>query len=312
MADKQLKHGHELYTITTADGKIRAAFIPARGATCCSLRVSHAKKDRELLYLHDFFWEENWHDLPGGWPFLFPVCARVARNGKTGNYLYDGHLYEMPMHGFAWRMPWRVVDASKPDELVLCLRDTAQTQAMFPFSFTVTLIYKVVQAGMSCEQIYQNHSTAPMPYYAGFHPYFLTPQPGAGKEEVILDYRPVKQYRYNESFTDLIGEQPVFNVPAAITQPEINEQLTRVAADKMVKLRYPDGFSLRMEARGCEDADMFPYVQLYTRADKPFFCAEPWMGFPNAINTVSGIRWLQPGRTERAILRLMLKPMALP
>lgn len=311
MANKQIKHGYEIYTINSAKGEIQASFIPERGGTGCSIQVWDGNTNREILYLHDFFWEKNWDDLPGGWPFLFPVCARVERNGITGNYLYDGRVYQMPMHGFAWRMPWQVVDASKTNELVLSLQDNAQTQQVFPFSFTVTLIYKVISSTKSagpvliCEQIYANHSHEAMPYYAGFHPYFLTPMLQDGKGNVMLDYRPVKQYLYNENFTDLIGErQPLFKVPVAITQPEINEQLTRVAKDKTARIMYPDGFRIQLEAEGVSDSEMFSYIQLYTIPDKPFFCVEPWMSFPNAINTVAGVRWVQPGKEERAVLRL--------
>jgi galactose mutarotase-like enzyme len=52
---------------------------------------------------------------------------------------------------------------------------------------------------------------------------------------------------------------------------------------------------------------MFPYVQLFTETKKPFFCAEPWMAFPNAINAVSGARWLQPGKSDKAILTLSVE-----
>ena len=66
----------------------------------------------------------------------------------------------------------------------------------------------------------------------------------------------------------------------------------------------PDGTTIHMIAEGVEDKDMFPYVQLYTVEDQPFFCVEPWMGFPNALNTVAGSRWLEPGRSEKGVLKI--------
>ena len=36
-------------------------------------------------------------------------------------------------------------------------------------------------------------------------------------------------------------------------------------------------------------------------ADQPFFCVEPWMGHPNAMNTVAGVHWLAPGGSVRGV-----------
>ena len=88
--------------------------------------------------------------------------------------------------------------------------------------------------------------------------------------------------------------------------PAINERITRVGEDREAKLRLPDGLTIHLAAEGVEDSDLFPYIQLYTMADKPFFCVEPWMAFPNALNTVAGARWLKPGQSERGMLRVWI------
>lgn len=291
--------------INSNDNSLSATFLPEKGGICSSLKYSANNKTRELLYLHDFFQQEEWHDLPGGWPFLFPVCARVERNGKQGIYLYEGNLCEMPMHGFAWRMPWEVV-AVKSNQLHMRFTNNAQTYKIYPFKFELELIYTVSANLFQCEQIYRNLSDQPMPYYAGFHPYFLTLPPDKGKEKILLDYQPIKKFIYNENFTDLCGEQAVFKTPISIMDPALNEQLTKVGENKLVKLKFPDGFFLEMHAQGIKNSDLFSYIQLYTMPDKPFFCVEPWMSFPNAINTVKGVQWLAAGDTQRALLTLAM------
>lgn len=307
MAQKHTINGHDVYSIVAMDGSVRASFIPARGGIGSSLVFCHKNSEQELLFQHDYFWQDSWSDLPGAWPFLFPVCARVERNGVLGNYLYDGRVYRMPMHGFAWHMPWQVVSAEKSDEFCMRLSDTAATREVYPFSFAVELLYKVGYGMLVCEQIYTNHSDRPMPYYAGFHPYFLTPQPKQGKEKVMLNFKPQQRFVYNERFTDIVGEQALFKLPISIMQPDVNEQLTKFGENKIVKLHYPDGLTLQMEVEGIENMDLFSYLQLYHMPEKPFFCVEPWMSFPNAINTVSGVRWLPPGQIERAILTLKME-----
>lgn len=304
MATKSILNGWETYTIISGDGRSRAAFIPEKGGICHSIIFPDKDKERELLFLHDYFTQSHWFDLPGGWPFLFPVCARVERNGAPGQYLYEGNIYQMPQHGFAWQSVWEVENSDKPDELIMVLRDSPASHAIYPFAFEVKLLYKIGNGILVCEQIYSNLSKHPMPYSAGFHPYFLTPASTQAKEKVILDYEPIKCFRYNERYTDLIGEQSLFRVPTDIANPDINEKLTLLGVNKKAELKFPDHFNLEIAAAGIEDLDLFPYLQLYTMQDKPFFCVEPWMSFPNAINTVKGMRWLQPGESEKGILTL--------
>jgi galactose mutarotase-like enzyme len=298
-------HGFETYTIASADQGTQASFVPARGGVAYSLIMQGNAGARELLYCHDYFWDREIDDLPGGWPFCFPVCARLERQGREGEYLYDGKIYTLPIHGFAWNKPWNLIhidDAS----LIVVLQDDAETLSQFPFSFKVTLHYRVAKNVLICEQTYENRGANAMPYNAGFHPYFLTPLPGQGKEQVRLHYHPIRHFQYNDHLTDIVGELPLFELPTSISNPKINEQLTRVAQQKQMDLIYPDGDRLHLLAEGIEDPDLFPYVQLYTMENKPFFCAEPWMGFPNAMNSVQGMRWLQPGQVEHGILKLWL------
>lgn len=307
MAIQAILNGLTTYTIVSGDGKSRASFIPEKGGICYSIIFPDKNEERELLFLHDYFSQSHWFDLPGGWPFLFPVCARVERDGQRGHYLYEGHIYQMPQHGFAWQSSWEVLSAEKPDELIMFLRDNPATRAIYPFSFEVKLLYKIGNGILICEQIYTNLNKDPMPYSVGFHPYFLTPAPEQGKDEVILDYQPVKCFSYNKDYTDLVGTQPLFQIPTSITNPQINEKLTLLGKNKKVALKYTEDFILEIGAAGIEDLDLFPYLQLYTMPDKPFFCVEPWMSFPNAINAVKGMRWLAAGQSEKGLLTLQLR-----
>jgi len=306
MATKTLNHNLEVYTIKSSDGKTQMSFVPAKGAAGNSFVVQHAGKERELLFIHDHFWDLNSPHLPGGWPFLFPICARIERDRVAGNYLYDGHLYNMPIHGIAAYFAWQVTDASKPDSITLQLTDTPKSRAQYPFSFKIELTYIITANQLICKQKYTNTGDKPLPYYAGFHPYFLTPQPGQGKEKVILDYQPVRHFQYNVRMTDLIGEQPLFKTPIAVTSPEIHEQLVLLGENKLLTLIYPDGLKMKMQVLGTSDKDLFSYAQVYSPDDQPFVCVEPWMSFPNALNTVSGVRWLKPQQCDEAELSLMV------
>jgi galactose mutarotase-like enzyme len=285
-------------TICSADGRTEASFIPEKGGICCSIIMPHGKTDRELLFLPDDFWQIDNHELAGGLSFLFPICGNLERMGVEGNYLHDGNIYHLPTHGFSWNMPWKVINAAS-DTVILELTDTKDTLVMYPFSFKIQLIYKISDAKLTCEQVYTNIGTEPMVYYAGFQPYFLTPAHDEGKEQVILNFRPKRLFRYNDQFTDLIGEKKPFEVPISIADHSMNEQLAEVDENSIVHLKYPNGFNLYMKT--CE---LFRYQQKSTVPQKPFICIEPWMGFPNALNTAIGSRWLMPGERETGCLEL--------
>lgn len=294
------KNGFDLYTISSADGSAQMTFVPERGGMATSLIFPGADgQPQEFLHCHDFVWDETIEDLAGGWPFVFPICARIARDGEPETYLYDGQRYHMKIHGFSWYLPWEVTKAEREDELVLTLRSNEETLKQYPFSFEVQLHYKISNNQLTCEQVYKNTGNKPMPFAAGFHPYFKVPMP---KDQVMLDYQPVRRFKYNETLTDLVGEQELFATPVSIADPAINENLTQIGENKLLKLNYPDGLSLHMQVISTDRPDLFSYVQLYHMPDKPFFCVEPWMSFPNAMNTVAGMQWLEAGEEVRATL----------
>ena len=303
MAEKKTIHDTLTYTINSEDTTTSMTILPERGGFGSSIIMPTKNGPREMLHQHDFFWDKEWNDFPGGWPFLFPVCARIGRDGTTGVYLYDGKQYQLNIHGFGWHSSWEVVDEAD-DALTIRLQANEQTMQVYPFNFEVVLRYQVEHQQVSCHQMYTNRGDNRMPYYAGFHPYLRMPAAGQGKEKVILDYKPIRRFKYNDAMTDIVGEQPLFQLPTHITNPEILEQLTYLGEDKEVCLKLPDGTKIHLCAEGSEDRDLFSYVQLYTIEDKPFFCAEHWMSFPNAINTCEGVRWLEPGESESGFMKL--------
>jgi len=294
----------DVYTINSPDGSTQASFVPEKGGVGSSIILPFAAKKREILFQHMHFWERNNPHLPGGWPFLFPVCARLERNNIAGNYLYNGKTYNLPIHGFAPYLPWQVT-AHSPATLTLALAATPQTLTCFPFHFRIELKYEVKPGMLTCEQKYINSGDQPFPYYAGFHPYFSTPPVNQGKEQVTINFTAQRHFKYNDKLTDVIGEQPLLKLPAAITSPEVNEQLSLLGKDKIITLSDPRG-TIYLEAQGSEDPDLFKYLQIYTQPTEPFICLEPWMSFPNALNTVAGARWLKPQTAEHGKLKLWL------
>lgn len=287
-----------IYTIQSFSGQTRMSFSPKHGGLAVSLIVIIPSGERELLYFPKDFKLEDYSKICGGWPFIFPICARLSRTEGDGRYLYKGKTYHIPIHGFAHRMPWEVLEHS-PHRLVMKLTESALSLAEYPFEFEIVLEYEITENQIHCKQTYTNTGKEPMPYYAGFHPYLSLP---FDKDEINLHYHPKRRLQYNENLTDIIGELPTFKTPAPLSLPELNESLVELSENKQVELQFPDHSSINMKVEGIRDPNMFSYIQLYHIPQEPFICIEPWMSHPNAMNTVTGVRWLQPGMNEQAVL----------
>ena len=301
MATLEHEHGQDVWAITAQDGLTSARFVPAFGGIGSSLTLPFRGAAREMLFRHDFFWNESYSRTRGGWPFLFPVCGRLRREGVEGAYLYNGQRYILTSHGFSLRKPWRVDDTSAPDTLVMSLASDDATRKAYPFDFEVRLRYRVRPGALEAALEVANTGSEPMPYYAGYHPYFLTPPAGGGKEAVRISLSSPCQWLYNADLTDITGTGLAAPFPASVQAPEVNETLNEVPDDHVTRMIYPDGFTLEAVVNRVSATRLFPFVQLYTIPERPFFCIEPWMGHPNALNSLTGFRWLPPGTRDRSV-----------
>lgn len=286
--------------ITISFNQTQASFAPQHGGMMTSLIMQAPEGARELLYFAPEFDFENYHHMNGGAPFCFPICGRLVDN----NYVYQDRVYPMKIHGFAYLMPWEVFDQQN-NAVSFRLTENEISLAQYPFQFEVILTYIITDDNeLVCRQSYKNTGDAPMPYYAGFHPYLHLPFP---KDQIIINFHAQKRLQYNENLTDVIGKAPLFKTPTNLILSELNESLHLLGKDKKITLTFPDNSFIEIETQGIEDKNLFAYLQLYHRIQEPFLCIEPWMSFPNAMNHATGVRWLAPGQIEHGLFYLRLK-----
>jgi len=306
MFTESIKNDLQTFAITAKDNITQATFVSGKGGVCASIIMPTKKGKREILFAYDHLWNKESKDFPGAWPLCFPVCARIGLNGKENYYQYKNQTYKMHIHGFGYQMPWEVME-TKDNQITMKLSYTNETLQQYPFKFEAKLIYTIEPGKLICKFICINHGKELMPYSFGFHPYFLTPPVKKGKDDVTLDYRPIKHYVYNKAMTDVEAEKPLFKLPTSITDPSIREQLTLLGDDKKVRLHFRND---TLEMTGDKN---FPYIQIYHEWDLPFICIEPWMAYPNAINHIKapvldnmpGMHLLNPGERECSELSLV-------
>ena len=307
MARKALQFGIETFTLESSDGRVRASVVPALGATVSSLVMpGSGSAPRECLHRRPWFWDRSTGETRGGIPPLFPICGRLLDgDGVPGRYRVGGIPFSLPIHGFAMRMPWRVVDSAKPDALRLALASTFETRAAYPFSFELELVFRVAPHGFSCSLVVANVGTEPLPYAAGFHPYFATPPPGAGKELTRFEADATARHHYDETKTAIVCSGPPPAFPMSVADPDVNGLLLDAAPSGGSRIVFPDSTEIHVHA-----SPLFRNRQFFTLPDQPFFCDEPWMSPPNSLNLPGSARLLLPDHAETSTLRISMQAPA--
>lgn len=301
MATQRTQNHIPVFTLTSSDGPAQAEVVPQLGGTVSSLLLPDSHGPRECLYQHEWFWDPLTEETRGGIPLLFPVCGRLLKDGTPGLYPVDGKPFHLPIHGFAMRLPWDVADSSQPDGLRLRLSDSARTRLVYPFAFGLELHFRISSDSLSIQLTVTNTGTSPMPYAAGFHPYFSTPPVGKGKDKVTFSADARKGCIYNETKTDIIATAHPPSFPKSVSDEESHSMLLEMDPSGTSQLHFPDSRPLTLHA-----TSLFRYRQFYTLPNEPFFCDEPWMAPPNTLNHSDTVHHLAPGQSECGRFRISL------
>lgn len=227
-----------------------------------------------------------WDDTEGKYwgrhaPILFPSI------GKSNNdqYTLNGQTFSMKQHGFARDYDFDTVDKSSDDTVTLTQHATADTKAVYPFDYALSVTYKLTATGLSISYTIANNSDQPMPFAFGSHPGFKLDQPlenytvtlaGAKTPLTKFGIGPVP-FRNGEvePFTEADGNK------IALSHELLDDGLIIINAPEATSatLASNDGaYSVTLSL-----AD-FPYLTLWSPEHKnaPFVCVEPFHGLPDA------------------------------
>ena len=303
MAESHTHEGVEVWSIAAPDGSARAEIVPELGAVVASLTLPAAGGPRDVLFRHAHFWDPASSATRGGIPTLFPACGRVRAGERMGYWQHEGREYPLPLHGFAMRRPWVVLDHRRPHELVLGQIDGEDTRTAYPFHFELILRLAAEPGGLQCELAVTNRGEVPMPFSAGFHPYLATPAPGAGRDRVQVHLASRRRRRYDATYTGFTGGSLPPADEFSIGDPLFSEVLHDVADPLCARVMGLAGPDIEITAGG-EPAAFFPHVQCHAAQQEPFVCVEPWSAPPNALNTGEGLCRLAPGGVVRCWMRI--------
>lgn len=263
--------------------------VSAKGAEMTQFQ----SKGRDLIWNGDTTW---WGSHA---PLLFPIVG----NAPHGKLSYEGVEVDMNRHGFARGTHFDLIDSSDT-HVIYRLTDTPETRAVYPFSFALTVTYRLLGNTMTNTVEVENTGAVILPFGFGFHPAFLCPLPESDGEQhhitlenggepdmarLTSDKQYVQSNRYPSPFTDGKFEidRSYFDQDAMI--------FTDGTGDALL-LGSEGGAQLAFTFTN------LPHLAIWAPSgDCPFICIEPWSGMcapegaSNDIRDRIGTQDLAPG-----------------
>lgn len=308
--------------LSDREAGMECSVIPAAGAEIASLRVKLGGRWREILYRALAYSEAP----PDGWdgraPLLWPAVGRtntpeqIARAKATGRaprsfrYHYQGRTWPMQMHGFVRRREWELVGCGVKGgrAFATCaLRSSDKTRKMYPFDFGLTVTHTLGGGRIVSryEVAADDANTAPMPFTIGNHIGFTLPFGKRGSFDECTIRTPSKR-------------QLVLNEMAVLSRKSVKKDLSKpvpmssgIWADTFLggytrrtawaELADPHSITLRISqaerpvAGRLLAGEKDIHFVFWGSPDLGYFCPEPWIGKPNALNTGRGAVELAPG-----------------
>ena len=276
---------------------------PWLGGEMVSLKVRYGGEDLETLYRGmDFGPIDGW---PGRAPLLFPQVGRcyVPSRRPTSpvavdslcSWEFDGRVLDMPMHGFSRGSAWEL-DGYGTEEgcaWACCeLQPNDAIRGMYPFDFVLTVTHSLRDGKVvSRYDLTAGDNDRPMPFTMGNHIGLHAPFTSAGRLDEVRLVTPCTQSVPITDENTFAHKRPDLDLSEGVALAE--ERLWNLAVggyaegEAWALLDDPSSFAMRVSQR--QVTPLFPPEHVlfvfWGERDRGYFCPEPWLGGPDALNT---------------------------
>lgn len=275
-------------TVELADTAARshAVLAPSRGGMLTELTVA----GRELMYLDRVTFEDSKANVRGGNPVLFPSPGKLTGDA----WAWGGARGAMKQHGFARNLPWAVEERGSGTPggayVKLGLRSNDVTRAQYPWDFIAEYTYTLAGGSLRIDMRVTNEGDRPMPFGAGFHPYFAVPD--ADKAKTTIETQATRAF-------DNTQKRHVNLNGIDLTLPEVDLHLENHGATESALAVSGE---TRVRIRGSRE---FTHWVVWTLKGRDFVCLEPWTSAGDALNTGKQLMLVPAGETRALWLELI-------
>jgi galactose mutarotase-like enzyme len=253
------------------------------------LKVEVASKGAELQNIHnkvsgiDYLWNGN----PSFWAKRSPVLFPIVGSLKNNTYFFQGKSYQLPRHGFARDMEFKV-EKQSPKEITLLLLSNAETKKNYPFDFEFRIRYQIQGDELSTEYLVKNTGSGMLIFSVGGHPAFRLPLTTDTKFE---DYFLKFEENENLSRWPISGEGLIQlqSIPVLEDSNRLNLKKSLFYQDALV-FKYPASSEISLISGKTPHGILFqmgefPFLGIWSSKDADFICLEPWCGIADSVNS---------------------------
>ena len=235
-----------------------------------------AIKYQGLDLLHDAnpeFWNRSS-------PYLFPNIGAM----KDKYTYFNKKQYPLTKHGFLRDYSFSLVQL-KEDSLELEFKASDKTKALYPFDFTINVLYQLKESKIETTFKVTNDGSDVMPFNFGLHPAFRIPFIEGTKFE---DYKIVFSEEVNAKVPTVLLESGLIDWGQTINEfhdlKELPLDYEDYKYDAIIINPMPKGEIKIVAPNSSEiivDAKDFKTLGIWTPYPKkaPFICIEPWIGY---------------------------------
>ena len=259
--------------ITLTESKSKLVLVPERGGIATHLVLG----GRELFYLDESTLRDSMKNVRGGNPVLFPSPGKLENDA----YAWKGTRGALKQHGFARNLAWEVAEKDA-SSVTLRLRSSDEIRREYPWNFVAEYTYKLGADSLRIEMTFTNEGDSPMPFGAGFHPYFAVSQ--ADKAAARVETNATRAFDNVRKKTGALEES------IDLTKSEVDLHLVDHTGACTL-----DTKTHAVRLRGSPE---FSRWVVWTVAGKDFVCVEPWTSPGNALNTGDSLIVLDPGASR--------------
>ncbi len=260
-------------------------------------------KSAEMLSFRHKGIEYMWNGDPQFWDRRAPILFPTVCTPKDLKMAHNGVEYPMPKHGFAIEKEFKPV-LQTPSQVAFTLENDKETMTMFPFRFTLTAEYTVMEGGFSASFTTTNRDERDMTYCIGGHPGFRCPMfPG----DSFDDYELIFADAEGAIVTGTVGGLMAPDLPhlEVIKNNRLPLSYEVFGGDTLILQNIPKSMVKLVSKKTGHgiafDFTGFSALGLWTMSEpdehSPFLCLEPWNGLPASSDETTDAKSKKYART---------------
>ena len=239
---------------------------------------------RSVKNNQEYLWRGDANYWGGQAPILFPFVGRL----KDDTFYVNNKAYSQNQHGFFRRSNEIALIEKTDSKITYRHTHTEKTLKVYPYQFEFTTSYELIKNKIIIVHEVVNLGNSTMYFSIGEHPAFNCSLQNENESydscSIVFEQEETDE-TWNLSKDGLFDNTttPVLNKTKSLALHKNSFEKDALVFKNLNSKKV----TLRNETEGplltVEFAD-FPFLGIWSKANAPFICIEPWQGYADSIN----------------------------